>query len=117
MIKNILNPGNGINYPIKGEYVKFNLLMYTSNKTLLFDSTQTKGLEIRFNSNESNLISELEDLIGEMSLFEKCSMEVELEKIKKNNECLSDIILDLLYIHKKLIFEIEILDINKNSHL
>jgi hypothetical protein len=74
MIKNILHPGNGIDFPKKGDYVKINLMICTPDRISLFDSNKLNGIEIRFNCKESNILTELEDLIGEMSLFEKCSL-------------------------------------------
>ncbi len=39
MSLSVLNPGNGINYPKNGDYVKINLQMKDSNNNIIFDST------------------------------------------------------------------------------
>ena len=49
----ILHPGNGINYPKKGDYVKINLQMKDPNENILFDC------EIRYFTNESNMFSSI----------------------------------------------------------
>jgi hypothetical protein len=115
MIKNILHPGNGIDFPRKGDYVKLNLVIFTLDRIILFDSSKlnTNGMELRFNCSQSSFITELEDLIGEMSLFEKCTLELD---VQGQYEGMQDLIKELLMQYKKLIFEVEIVDINKNSH-
>lgn len=115
MIKNILKPGNGIDFPSKGDFVVINLFIYTHKNIVLFDTSKTKknGFEIRYNCKESNLIKELEELIGEMSLFEKCSLEIQY--IPKSKQNVSNLIENLLSVHKNLIFEVEIIEINKFS--
>ena len=42
MSSSILHPGNGINYPKKGDYVKINLQMKDSNDNIIFDSTLSR---------------------------------------------------------------------------
>lgn len=82
MIKTILHPGNGINFPLKGEYVKIHLLIMDNNKQIIFDSKlYPREMEIRYMSEESNLNEEIEELIGEMSLYERCCLEKTSEKI------------------------------------
>lgn len=116
MIKNILHPGNGIDFPKKGDYIKFNLEVFDKDGKEVFNSANTKGLEVRFNSNESFLMKELEDLIGEMSLFEKCSLEIDGSKVKADHKGLNESIYELLQTKGKLIFEVEIVNISKISH-
>lgn len=115
MNKHIIHPGNGINFPKKGDYVKINLLIYDSNKNILFDNQKNdnKCLDIRYDCLDSNIIKELEELIGEMSLFEKCSLEI--NHLENKNEEYENFI-ELLNKHNKLIFEIEIVDISSFSH-
>lgn len=102
-MKSILNPGNGVTFGKYGDYIRFDLIKYTSTienkdktKNLLQNtgnSEEYKDIIIRFGF-ESNIKQEIVDLIKEMSLFEKCKLEIEV----KNNE------ID--------VFEIEIKEIN-----
>jgi len=86
MEKNILHPGNGVNFPIKGNYIKLSLQLFDNDENILFDSNNTlnKFCEIRYKTNESNMFEELENLIGEMSLFEKCSLILTSDVINDN---------------------------------
>ena len=83
MNKFILKPGNGITFPKKGDYVKCNLIMY-DGKNLIFDSKKIGDLKIRVGI--GNIINELEELIFEMSLNEKCSLEVDRKSINLIND-------------------------------
>ena len=38
MTKIIVHPGNGVDFPKNGDYVKLNLAVYDSDRNLLFDS-------------------------------------------------------------------------------
>jgi hypothetical protein len=115
MNKIILHPGNGLDFPKIGEYVKVKLLIYNKDKNVIFDSnlTNKKSVDIRYGCRESNILHELEDLVGEMSLFERCSMEID-ESV--NSSFFSDGLNDMIKIHKKLIFEVEIENISKFPH-
>ncbi len=112
MIKSILHPGNGIDFAKKGDYVKFYLLIFDNNKNVLFNSL----LEIRSECLECNLINALEELITEMSLFEKCQLEIENNKETiENNYYQSEIIKEIFTNNlgcNKITFEVEILNIN-----
>jgi len=117
MNKIIIHPGNGIDFPKQGDYVKLNLTIYDSHKNKIFDSklfSEEKSMEIRYRSPESNVLTLLEDLIGEMSLFEKCLLIVD----KSCENCLkeSEYIRGLANKTKEITFEVEVLDINKNSY-
>ena len=153
---NIIHPGNGVDFPKSGDYVKINLVIKTGNhnndheNNILFSSKETsnKFLEIRFYEevedipnqilgsgkhlqnitnnigSSSGIISILENLIKQMSLFEKCSLELDIEsksetdklnikKIQRDSFNLEN----LLRQYKKLIFEVEIVDISKFPHI
>jgi hypothetical protein len=114
MSSSILHPGNGINYPQKGDYVKINLQMLDSNGNILFDSTLTrkKFCEIRYLTNESNMFPQLEELIGGMSLFQKCSLE--LTKDNFDNTIPSTNMSQLLDEYNKIIILVEIVNISKS---
>ena len=114
MTSSILHPGNGINYPKKGDYVKINLQMKDPNDNILFDSTSTrkKFCEIRYLTNESNMFPQLEREIGDMSLFEKRS--IELTKENYDNSIPSSNMLNLLNVYEKIIIFVEIVNISKS---
>ena len=114
MSTNILHPGNGINYPQKGDYVKINLQMKDSNDNIIFDSTlsRRKFCEIRYLTNESNMFPQLEREIGDMSLFEKRS--IELTKENYDNSIPSSNMLNLLNENGKIIIFVEIVNISKS---
>ena len=114
MSSSILHPGNGINYPQKGDYVKINLQMLDSNGNILFDSTLTrkKFCEIRYLTNESNMFPQLEELIGGMSLFQKCSLE--LTKDNFDNSIPSTNMIQLLNDYNKITILVEIVNISKS---
>jgi hypothetical protein len=116
MEKFVIHPGNGLNMPQEGDYVKLNLQLMDGNGDVLFDSalSDKKFAEIRFKTKESNMFQQLEELIGEMSLFEKTSFELDRTCIPSVN---SKQIKMLLEQYGKIIFNIEILDINKTPHL
>lgn len=115
MEKSILHPGNGINFPNKGDYIKMNFEVKDDKGNVILNSEHTKKkfLEIRYKCTESNLFDGFEDLIGEMSLFEKCSLEVDNTKIGQINSKEID---NLLTKHNKIIFIIEIINISKTTH-
>ena len=114
MTSSILHPGNGINYPKKGDYVKINLQMKDPNENILFDSTSTrkKFCEIRYLTNESNMFPQLEREIGDMSLFEKRS--IELTKDNFDNTIPSTNMSQLLDEYNKIIILVEIVNISKS---
>ncbi len=114
MTSSILHPGNGINYPKKGDYVKINLQMKDPNENILFDSTSTrkKFCEIRYLTNESNMFPQLEELIGGMSLFQKCSLE--LTKDNFDNTIPSTNMNQLLDEYNKITILVEIVNISKS---
>lgn len=114
MSSSILHPGNGINYPKKGDYVKINLQMKDSNDNIIFDSTlsRRKFCEIRYLTNESNMFPQLEREIGDMSLFEKRS--IELTKENYDNSIPSSNMLNLLNENGKIIIFVEIVNISKS---
>ena len=119
--KNILQPGDGINIPQNGDYVKLDLQIYSvdinSNKKMFFNSNNIPqmSVDIRYGTPECSLVKELEELIGEMSLFEKCSVEIKFDnKIKESG--FTPYILDLLKTYKNLVFELQICDISKFPH-
>ena len=115
MNKTIMHPGNGLDFPKIGEYVKVKLLITNKDKNVIFDSnlTNKKCVDVRFGCKESSILHELEDLVGEMSLFERCSMEID-ESV--NSSYFSDALNDMIKIHKKLIFEVEIQNISLFPH-
>ena len=105
----------GINYPKKGDYVKINLQMKDSkNDNIIFDSTlsRRKFCEIRYLTNESNMFPQLEKEIGDMSLFEKRS--IELTKENYDNSIPSSNMLNLLNVYEKIIIFVEIVNISKS---
>jgi hypothetical protein len=117
MNKIIIHPGNGIDFPKQGDYVKLNLIIYDTDKNKIFDSklfSEEKCMEIRYRCPESNVLTVLEDLIGEMSLFEKCLLIVD----KSCENCLieSELIRELANKNKEIMFEVEVVDINENSY-
>ena len=114
MSSSILHPVNGINYPKKGDYVKINLQMKDSNDNIIFDSTlsRRKFCEIRYLTNESNMFPQLEREIGDMSLFEKRS--IELTKENYDNSIPSSNMLNLLNENGKIIIFVEIVNISKS---
>ena len=114
MSSSILHPGNGINYPKKGDYVKINLQMKDSKDNILFDSTLSKRkfCEIRYLTNESNMFPQLEELIGGMSLFQKCSLE--LTKDNFDNSIPSTNMIQLLNDYNKITILVEIVNISKS---
>jgi hypothetical protein len=106
MNKLILNPGNGITFPKRGEYVKINLTIYDNKNITLLDTKRFGSIDILFGQN--NYITEFEELIGEMSLFEKCSFEL---KSTKDND-----IINKLTIGGNVVAEVEILNISNSPH-
>ena len=88
MLKSILSPGNGVNFPKKGEYVRFKLKICDSKNTTLLLTDKV----IRFGYG-SSIKPEIEILLGEMSLLERCTLE--------RTEDLNG-----------LIYEVELIDIN-----
>ena len=71
MLKAIINPGNGINYPNRGDYVRVNLDVFLNNK---FNIIFSNKVIIRIDF-DSNIIPEIMSLLKEMTLLEKCSLE------------------------------------------
>lgn len=116
MSKLILKPGNGVNYPKQGYYVKIHLVIKSKTNDILYDSNRVSILEFRIGDNYSNLIEPIADLIAEMSLFEKCSIEFSKENQNDFDRYnLTDNLVDLINQHEKIFFEIEILDISINK--
>ena len=95
MEKLIIHPGNRLNIPQEGDYVKLNLQLTDGSGEMLFDSalSDKKFAEIRFKTKESNMFQQLEELIGEMSLFEKTSFELDTYV---RYECVTDRVLAIL---------------------
>lgn len=117
MNKIIVHPGDGINFPKIGDYIKINLMIWDANKNVMFeckDANEEICIDIRFKSQESNLLTDLEDLIGEMSLYEKCLLIVDKTCERSLRE--SELIKEFLKISKEITFEIQIVDINKYPH-
>ena len=48
MNKISIKPGNGLNLPLKGEYVKINLLIYDKKGKSIFNSANSDGVTIRY---------------------------------------------------------------------
>ncbi len=72
LTKNILKPGDGISFPKKGDYVKVDLGIYTKGRSVIYEG----GVVTRYLTEEACFLKEIEDLIGEMSLYEKCSLDI-----------------------------------------
>jgi hypothetical protein len=100
MNKFILKPGNGITFPKKGDYLKCNLLIY-EEKNIIFDSKKIGGLNLQIGI--GSIINELEELLCEMSLNERCSLEIERKNLSfivdKGN-------------FSKILIEVEIIEIS-----
>ena len=113
MEKSILHPGNGVNFPIKGNYIKLSMQLFDNNHKILFDSNDTlnKFCEIRYKTNESNMFIELENLIGEMSLFEKCSLTLTSDAINENTPLN---LRNLLEKFGKIVINVEIVNISNS---
>lgn len=47
-MKSIINPGNGILFPKKGEYVKLKMRVLDNNNNVLFDSQNCNAFYFRF---------------------------------------------------------------------
>jgi hypothetical protein len=107
MNKLILNPGNGISFPKHGDYVLINLCISDSNNTVLLNSKKIGGIDVLYG--EKRFVKEFEELIGEMSLFEKCSFEI-------NESGDNDVVRQLAGGIGNLNVEIEILDISNYPH-
>ncbi len=101
MIKSIINPGNGINFAMKGDYIKFYLTLRDSDGNYLIKNL-TKVVRFGF---DQFLKPEIESLLGEMSLLEKCNLEVPDEMIPQLNG-------DNKSRKDKLSYDIQILDIS-----
>lgn len=101
MIKSIINPGNGITFAIKGDYIKFNLTITDSEGNYLVKNLLSI---VRYGYDDS-LKPEIENLLGEMSLLEKCNLEIP-------NENIPQIIGENKIRKDKLIYDIQILDIS-----
>jgi hypothetical protein len=121
MSRLIINPGNGINFPKTGDYVKISMQIKTKNNEILFNSNKINNLELRIGDKGSFVLPQIEDLITEMSLFEKCSIEINNDHINdnvnndNNNEYNEDL-KEKLTQFGKIIFEIEIIDITKSRN-
>ena len=75
LVKCILKPGDGLRFPKKGDYIKADLLVYTvtsKGKIVIYEG----AVVTRFRTEESSLVPELEELISEMSMFERCALEI-----------------------------------------
>lgn len=105
MNKIIQTPGNGINFPQKGKYCLVDLNARDGNNKQILDSKQTGDLCIRFKSEEF-LFNELETLLGEMSLYERCILEI--SKSYKFQQAPSQCLLDCLRQTGKITFELEL---------
>lgn len=113
MSKLILKPGNGINFPKQGEYVKLEITVKTKNDEVLFSSNKAKNTIIRMGNENSNFLEPIIGLINEMSLFEKCSIEFAKENLNEYKEFnLTDELINLINKNDKILFEIEILAIS-----
>jgi len=55
MNKSTIKPGNGLNFAIKGEYVKVNLIITDKKGKSIFDSVNTDGITIRYLEGKLNL--------------------------------------------------------------
>jgi hypothetical protein len=106
MNKLILSPGNGITFPKKGEYIKINLTIYDGKSNILFDTKKIGHMDILYG--DDKYITEFEGLLGEMSLFEKCSFE--LSNTNENR------IINTLVNNGNITAEIEILGISHYPH-
>jgi hypothetical protein len=103
MLKSILHPGNGYIFPLKGDYVKVQMDTFNSNKQLMFSSV----IMIRIDYDLA-IKPEIMNLIKEMSLLEKCSIEIiDSESSDCNNINNKGNINSL-----STIYEIELLDIS-----
>ena len=47
-MKTILNPGNGITFPKKGEYIKLRMRVLDQSNNVLFDSANCETLFFRY---------------------------------------------------------------------
>jgi len=113
MEKNILHPGNGVNFPVKGNYIKLSMQLFDNNNNILFDSNDTlnKFCEIRYKTKESNMFYELESLISEMSLFEKCSLVLTSDHLNENTPLN---LRNLLEKYGKIVINVEIVNISNS---
>jgi len=108
-----VKPGNGINFPTSGEYVRLSVLIKTDKDEIIFDTRNCKNIVARMGIDNSNILDPILELIGEMSLFERCSIEFNKETIEEHkNIHLTDELIDLINKNERIIFEIEILDIS-----
>lgn len=116
--KVIIHPGNGVNFPQKGDYIKIFLVVCGRSGTVIFNTADLKNnfIEVRHLCPENSLIYDLENLIGEMSLFEKCSLELDVNNILEESQIESETLKQLLNFHGKLTFEMEILNISEFPH-
>jgi hypothetical protein len=114
--KNILKPGDGLSFPKQGEYVKLELsVFYLDINMQKHFVLEAQTVTTRFKTEESCLIEEIQDLVGEMSLYERCSLEIFKITKTKNEEVLkSFVIYDWLKSVKSenINFEIELIDIS-----
>lgn len=113
LMKTILNPGNGITFPRKGEYIKLRMRVIDQSHNILFDSNNCDVLFFRFKMSkiliiyDDSFLTSLEEIIGTMSLFEKSLIEINNEMIKE-----SLILQELLKCNERICYEVEILHIS-----
>lgn len=73
MIKSIIHPGNGVNYPNRGDYLRVNLEVnsYLNN---IIECLFKETIIIRLDY-DNNIIIEIINLLKEMTLLEKCCLD------------------------------------------
>lgn len=111
MEKNIIHPGNALTFPFKGDYVKLSMEVKDDQGNIFFNTlaTKRKCIEVRYEYPENNMFPELQELIGEMSLYERATLEFDLNFIDKIK---STYLKNLLNQFGKIIIEVEILNIS-----
>ena len=101
MIKTIINPGNGYTYPTRGEYVKVKIEAFNIEKKILFNNLICIRIDY-----DTTIKPEIMNLIKDMTLLEKCSLEMDVKDsihIPKYNNNINE---------NMVIYEIELLAIN-----
>ena len=116
MSKLILKHGNGVNFPKSGDYVNLLIVIKTKNNEIIFDSSKIKNHCVRIGKSGCLLLPQIEELIYEMSLYEKCSIEFTKEMLKEEEEIFNEDFCQKLKIYEKIIFEIEIIGISKSRN-
>lgn len=90
--KSILHPGNGYIFPLRGDYVRVNMEIINSSKQTIFSSEVCIRIDF-----DLNIKPEIMSLIKEMSLLEKCCLEMESKERNTKG---------------KITYEVELLDIS-----